>query len=336
MVRTGDGKTLAMRRSWISVLVLVAAAVALGIVIEPSVWRAELARWKLAAAANALEQDRLDEVPRWINDARELNPNLESEQDYWYVLILEAYQRRDYDRMVELIAAATAVDQRFRWLGEYMALRLARAEQFLYAARALEATITDRDQVSPETLNAMAYWRALAGADLDQALQDIERALKVLPDDPALRDTRAWVLFQMGRPLEALADAQFAVETMEARLRPVTDLWQRVSELLRGQGTSAPQADETAAPAPAGESPPGTASAATAATEEATAPPLQEEEETNYVPLLEGQVDPQLWSLAVLKYHRARILEALGRIEEAQQDYAWLRQHRLPTDDRLH
>jgi hypothetical protein len=40
----------------------------------------------------------------------------------------------------------------------------------------------------------------------------------------------------------------------------------------------------------------------------------------------------QLWSLGVLHFHRAKILESLGRDKEAQQDWDWLTENQLPLD----
>lgn len=43
-----------------------------------------------------------------------------------------------------------------------------------------------------------------------------------------------------------------------------------------------------------------------------------------------------LWSAGVCHYHRAKILEGLGRSEQAEPDWQWLKQNKLPADDRLH
>jgi hypothetical protein len=42
-----------------------------------------------------------------------------------------------------------------------------------------------------------------------------------------------------------------------------------------------------------------------------------------------------LWGQGAVHYHRAKILEALGRTAEAEQEFQWLRDRKLPTDDRL-
>ncbi len=256
----------------------------------------EIARWKLAAAANALDSDSDPaEIERWIEEARKWHPQIERERDYWYVLIWDAIRRGDYRLMAERLLAAKEASHRFGRIGYYLAQDLASSGDFETAIQVLEACIDTPQTANPEWLNALAYWRSLIAKDLDQALAEIELALEKRPDDPAFRDTRAWILFQMGRPLEALEDADFAVEA-SSKLFPIpSPLWDRFDAWV-----------DPLVPRSSG-------------------PPLTEEE-----------ADPRLWSLGVMRYHRARILEALGRVEEAEKDYAWLRRYRLPTDDRMH
>ncbi len=46
--------------------------------------------------------------------------------------------------------------------------------------------------------------------------------------------------------------------------------------------------------------------------------------------------DLSIWTRGVMRYHRAKILEKLGRSEEAKADWDWLKEQNLPPDDRLH
>jgi hypothetical protein len=52
--------------------------------------------------------------------------------------------------------------------------------------------------------------------------------------------------------------------------------------------------------------------------------------------LTQYNVDKLTWSRGVLRYHRAMILEKLGRTDEANSDWKWIEEKRLPPDDRLH
>lgn len=91
----------------------------------------------------------------------------------------------------------------------------------------------------PDAWNARAYIRAVAGVELDEALEDIERALEMLDGSPSQRDdgveramfldTRGYVLHRLGRHEEALSDLDEAIElTVQASERWLT--------LLRMQG----------------------------------------------------------------------------------------------------
>ncbi len=64
-------------------------------------------------------------------------------------------------------------------------------------------------------LNDRAYARALGKFELEAALKDIDEALSLTVDDSAsLVDTRGYVLLQLGRPGEALAEFERAIETV--------------------------------------------------------------------------------------------------------------------------
>ena len=66
-----------------------------------------------------------------------------------------------------------------------------------------------------ESLNTRAYARALGGFELDEALTDIDRALAERPDNASFLDTRAYVLFKLGRHQEALDDLEKAIALTE-------------------------------------------------------------------------------------------------------------------------
>lgn len=85
----------------------------------------------------------------------------------------------------------------------------------------------------PEPLNNRAYARAIANVELDEALEDIERALAAMPASklvaplldprPSYLDTRAFVLYRLGRYEPALADMEAAMPPAEAALQQSQD-----------------------------------------------------------------------------------------------------------------
>lgn len=67
----------------------------------------------------------------------------------------------------------------------------------------------------PKSLNHLAYFRALVGRDLDQALADIERALASSGPNPEFLDTRGFILHLLGRHHEAIDDLNTAIDAMQ-------------------------------------------------------------------------------------------------------------------------
>jgi tetratricopeptide (TPR) repeat protein len=60
-------------------------------------------------------------------------------------------------------------------------------------------------------LNQRAYIRAIANLELDQGLQDAVQSLALMQNDPQTLDTRAYLLFRLDKPKEALKDIDLAI-----------------------------------------------------------------------------------------------------------------------------
>jgi tetratricopeptide (TPR) repeat protein len=69
------------------------------------------------------------------------------------------------------------------------------------------------------SLNQRAYIRALAGTELEQALQDVEQSLGSIRTDPDIIDTRGYILFRLGKYPAALKDMQLAINRKTEPLR---------------------------------------------------------------------------------------------------------------------
>jgi regulator of sirC expression with transglutaminase-like and TPR domain len=70
----------------------------------------------------------------------------------------------------------------------------------------------------PGLLNNMAD--AIAESEtpnLPQALNLVEQALKMLPNQPHVHDTRGKIYLRMGEPLKAIADLEIALQAAELR-----------------------------------------------------------------------------------------------------------------------
>ena len=256
--------------------------------------RAVIARWYFAKAANAIELGQSDPevalqgLDRWTDSP-------EAFRDYWIVQMKRAVLNSP-EELPELLQRATDVDPRNRSLGDWVYQQMYNQERYDIAVPILEFSSLGRVRYRESYLNQIAYTRALGLVDLDKGLSEINEALEIDPESSALRDTRAWILFQMGRTTEALEDADFAVRRAEKEYEEYTN---SLFYVLENWVTAKPQ--------PSSED------------------GLLSEEEAGIA----------YWSLAVLHYHRAKILEALGRESDAKEEWTWLEKNHFPTDGQL-
>ncbi len=272
---------------------------------------------------------------------------------YWELLVSDAYLENGAAHALELIREAIKLNPdpsnsvnrslRYELVARY-ALIFSEDEEFDAALDAYKIQFGEDYVRDRQTLNTLAYTRALALRELDEALNDINEALTYAPEDPSMRDTRAWVYYQMGRYEEALADADFAVKELE---KPTFTNWLQ-SQLAKAASSARKEV-------PAEHPVPETETERIAAEQNDTEPkdtsldelakidrllagklPLDgaEHDEQNYISSM--QADPLIWMRGVIHYHRAKILEKLGRSDEARADWDFLNKHRLPPDDRLH
>ncbi|MEO8268564.1 MAG: hypothetical protein ABI557_02520, partial [Aureliella sp.] len=188
--------------TWLIVLATIGLAAAPVIADQ---FRNEVARWYLAEATNRLVADRdsshqLKQARRWAESITDL-------RDYW-IFSAEQALADSPKNVAAVIGAAVAHRKSNTFLASSYSERLASGRFFSEAVATLEAGQIPEIDVDPEwldqRLNNLAYFRALAGIDLDQALTDVNRVLARSPNAAGVRDTRAWVLFQMGNPQLAL------------------------------------------------------------------------------------------------------------------------------------
>lgn len=85
------------------------------------------------------------------------------------------------------------------------------------AIRDVTHAISLHRNLDPDLLNTRAYTRAIAETELDEALEDIDRALKIEGENASFRDTRGYILLLQGKSQEALDDLNLAIETENAR-----------------------------------------------------------------------------------------------------------------------
>jgi tetratricopeptide (TPR) repeat protein len=173
-----------------AIVILLAILLAAG-PLAYSFGRRELARWCQAAAYERLLEGDLDGALAKIDRAVRWHPrdaNLMMRRASWKM------------RTGTIDTALTDCD---------LALELARGE---FASRRSEAS----QILLALALNQRAYAYALADANLEEALEQVQQALDMLGDDYSLLDTRGYLHLKLGHLEEAQRDLERAVERAES------------------------------------------------------------------------------------------------------------------------
>jgi tetratricopeptide (TPR) repeat protein len=283
-------------KNWIAPLVVVGfiSLVLVPIAFERSAgWQA---RWALARAANAADLG-VGDAQAELEKAEGLLEEPRDERDYWNVRLKIALSKDD-SSSTQVVREALAYDSdRLKWLPYIAARQYTKLQKFKPALEMLELWYSHRPATTAVELNELAYSRSLAGVELEKGVKEIDKALAIIPKEPALLDTRAWLYYQLGRYEEALEDASLAVDLADSEYENLHEGYLvKLTEMLAGKAR------------PTGKD--GLYS--------------------------QSEVEPGLWSLGVLHYHRGKILEALDRQEQAEMEWQWLAKRKLPADQRLH
>jgi len=325
---------------------ILAAAIGLpvGPVIADYFGPATTARWMLAKAANEFDQGNVVEAQKLLEDAYKKSPDIAADRNFL----------RQLDR-VEANNESSAVSSFYVDLWEQRigrienpAIRseaalaitslLSNRKKFDDAARILNVNLPPLEERTAVQNNQMAYMRALAGKDLEQALVEIDMAIKTAENESFL-DTKGWVLHRMGRNEEALVvmDKSLAklteawssnpklerclvrIEELQAQSAAATLPTDMPSDMSSDNTESANTAIENAPPEPVAAEPVAAEPAVSSRTKGWGVDALLEE-----FPELSRGLPETLEIYATLRYHRMRICEALGKTQEVARETAWL------------
>lgn len=177
----------------------------------------EVARWHHAIAAEQFDMGREEEALRSIETALRWSPD----DDRLYLQVAE--WRREAGRFEE--ALEWCGKARERGVGHESAVLNEETENLWslkrwndalalwkrVAAAASEAGTLDYD---PQLLNSLAYARALANTELEEALRDINEAISLAGSAPAMLDTRGFIQFRRGELDAALRDLDNALQSL--------------------------------------------------------------------------------------------------------------------------
>ncbi|WBU60255.1 tetratricopeptide repeat protein [Paracoccus albus] len=118
-----------------------------------------------------------------------------------------------YDKAIALIDPE---NQQEIWFPTYArAIALERLGQFDRAETDLKAALEIQPD-NPQLLNYLGYSYVDRGENLDEALQLIERAVELSPNDGYILDSLGWAMYRLGRYEEAVAPQERAVAAMSS------------------------------------------------------------------------------------------------------------------------
>jgi len=209
---------------WTRWLVILAT---LGLVLGPLLYAwfpKEISRWYVASAIETYRDGDqkgatadLDQALRWDSE----NSSAYRLRAAWrfddgdYVGTLE-----DCNRAVEL-----SPDDSRTYMQRSLALHhLGRHQEAIEDCKKLvKLHRRDSSYNRANMLNQLAYARALGNTELDEALEDVEKALELVGDNAPMLDTRGFIRYLQGDMESAKRDMDAAVEGIEAELRQARD-----------------------------------------------------------------------------------------------------------------
>ena len=119
-------------------------------------------------------------------------------------------------------------------------------EQWEESAASYERAL-EIDPDNPAVLNNYAYLLSVQNYRLEEGLEMVDRALEMSPELPSYHDTRAWILYRLGRLKEALEVIKIAMKDTDdnaemfehlgyiyqalGKERKATKAWKRAAEI---------------------------------------------------------------------------------------------------------
>lgn len=157
------------------------------------------------------EQGKMKEARQHLQDMNSTDPNLAVRL---YVV--------EIDMLIKANDNNTAMEVVNKGLSEYEDNADLLYARSLLAEKMHRLDIAENDlkkilQKDPENihaLNALGYTLADRTERLQEAMQYIEKAMKLAPEEPAILDSMGWVLYRMGRSAEAIDYLRRALKVM--------------------------------------------------------------------------------------------------------------------------
>ena len=285
-------------------------------------WRA---KWTIAWAANEYLDGHPEKADELLKRAESLSHQVATETEYWKLKFDLVFNKGkpSSEAVADLFEASVALISRTpanqrpdiaNFVGERFHLR--RENEF--AVRVMERFFPVIPKRDPNENNSLAYFRALSKKGLETALEEIDAAL--VADGSArteFLDTKAWVLHGLGRDKEALPFIEESLKKIYLQLKKIEGIpsaeLAKLERLFVDEVEDEPDTDSSA-----------------------KIPRNRMDELKKAFPsLMPAALELQAERIAAVRFHRACILDELGRTEESERDYRWLDQFGFTEPEKL-
>lgn len=285
-------------------------------------WRA---KWTIAWAANEYLDGNPDKADELLKRAETLSHQVATETEYWKLKFDLVFNKGKptSEAVAELFEASVALVARTpahqqpdiaNFVGERFHLR--RENEF--AVRMMERFLPGIPKRDANENNSLAYFRALTKKGLETALEEVDAALVADGNArPEFLDTKAWVLHGLGRDKEALPFIEESLKKIHLQLKKIEGISAaeraKLEELFVNEVEPGPD------------------------TEASVKSPRNRMDELKkaFPNLMPAALEQQAERIAAVRFHRACILDELGRTEESELDYRWLDQFGFTEPEKL-
>lgn len=293
------------------------------------------ARWILADAANQYDREKVDRAREQLRKAIAMAPDIAMDPNFWALLAKIELSDQKFDGNIQdWIKTLDNIEPEpiRRIVAINAANSLFKERRFDIAVELLDKFLPPASERTHFENNQIAYFRSVEGHDLDIALEEVELSLKKSVNEGNL-DTKAWILHEQNSDAEALRYSNQAIQMVNDSLKEnATKLYALVetkfNQLLaersaKASGSSAEEDSEKTDKSEKTESEEALVAAPTKIDLKLIkSAELREEFERQFTTSSSREI---LKQIAVMRYHRQCILNALAKHDEALKDELWLR-----------
>lgn len=326
-----------MKRYLTSVIIVAVCALVIGPLFAGFFGPDWQARWILAWAANEYQNGHPEEAEKAIERASSLSSQLATDAEFWKLKFDLVFNKakpnseaisRLFEESVDNIARVPRAQQAI--IASYVGQLFHISRENELAVEIMETFFEPISKRDPAENNGLSYFRSLAKKKLETALVEIDAAL--VADGSAREeylDTKAWILHGLNKDQDALPFAEEAIKKLYAHLKKYNGV--RAADrfefhaLFSSDSVAEPEATE---PTEEGNSRTKTSN---------TIPKANrlDEIKRRFAYINPTDIDELARKIAALRFHRACILDELGRTAESDLDYAWLDSFGFTETDKL-